>query len=254
MALLELKKLQIKVDDKVIIKNLSLSIAAGEVHALMGPNGSGKSTLASALAGHPNYKITSGQILLSDRDITNLTPEERAQSGLFLAFQYPVAIPGLTVSDFLFSAVNNIRKANKLKSVSVDDFSQQLKHTAEVLKLREEFLKRGLNDGFSGGEKKRLEILQLMILQPKLAILDETDSGLDIDALKLVASGVNSLVASNLGILVITHYQRLLHHLKPTHVHILINGEVYKSGGSELVASIERQGYRHLTVTGGTYT
>lgn len=244
--ILEVKNLQIKVADKVVIHDLSLSIEGGEVHALMGPNGSGKSTLASALAGHSGYQITHGKVLLSGEDITRRAPEVRAQKGLFLAWQYPVAVPGLSVSDFLFSALNNVRQSNKLPSLSAADFTALLHQAAAQLKLGHEFLKRGLNDGFSGGEKKRLEILQLLMLNPKLAILDETDSGLDIDALKLVAGGVKLRVGPTVGVLVITHYQRLLRYLKPTHAHILVGGRIVESGGPAVVQKIEKTGFNHF--------
>ncbi|MFH1866738.1 MAG: Fe-S cluster assembly ATPase SufC [Patescibacteria group bacterium] len=244
--LLEIKNLQIKVEGKVIIRDLSLSIGAGEVHALMGPNGSGKSTLAAALAGHPNYEIAGGQALLAGRDVLVLKAEERAQRGLFLAFQYPVAIPGLSVRDFLLSTLNARRTAEKLKPLSASDVEILLNQAGKRLKLNPDFFSRSVNDSFSGGEKKRLEILQLLILKPKVAILDETDSGLDIDALKLVAKTVKEFVGPKTSVLVITHYQRLLYYLKPTHVHVLVNGKIVKSAGEELVDLVERTGYKQL--------
>lgn len=244
--MLEVRNLRVSVEGKEIVGGVDLTIQAGEVHALMGPNGSGKSTLAAALAGHPNYQITGGKVILNGQDLLALTPEERSRQGLFLAWQYPVAIPGLSVSEFLLSAVNAHRTAAQETTLSPVDFNHQLQAVASQLKLSPDFLTRSINDGFSGGEKKRLEILQLAILKPKLAILDETDSGLDIDALKLVAEGVNQLVGPQLAVLVITHYQRLLHYLKPTHVHVMVGGRLVESAGPELVEKVEQSGYQQF--------
>ena len=244
--LLEIKNLHVSVEGKEIIKGLELLIKAGEVHALMGPNGSGKSTLASALAGHPRYTISQGHIVLAGNDITGLKPEERSLLGLFLAFQYPVAVPGLTVEHFLRTAANSHNQARGEKELNPVEFRKSVETEIKAFKFKHDFLERGLNDGFSGGEKKRLEILQLALLRPKLAVLDETDSGLDVDAMKIVAAGVNRLINNQMGVLVITHYQRLLHYLKPTHVHVMVNGQIVKSAGPELVVAVETDGYKQF--------
>jgi Fe-S cluster assembly ATP-binding protein len=247
MATLELKNLHVALEDGTeIVKGVDLRIASGEVHAVMGPNGSGKSTLAYAIAGHPAYEITGGQILLDGHDITEAGADERAQAGLFLAFQYPHAIPGVTVTNFLRQAVNAVRKA---RNEGVDDpmpvpeFRKELLEQMDRLKVSRELASRYLNDGFSGGEKKRVEILQMAILRPKIAVLDETDSGLDIDALKIVASGVNRLVGPDLGALVITHYQRILTYIKPDFVHVFVGGRIVEEGGPELAEKLEASGY-----------
>ena len=246
MWLLEIKNLHASVGEKEIIKGLSLNINPGEVHALMGSNGSGKSTLASVLMGHPAYQVTAGEAALGGRDLLPLKPEERAAAGLFLAFQYPQAVPGLSVEHFLRTAYNAQATSRSEKILNVKEFRELLQATLTTLEFKPEFLERSLNDGFSGGEKKRLEILQLAVLKPRLAILDETDSGLDVDALKLVAEGVNRLVGPEMGVLVITHYQRLLHYLKPTHVHIMSEGRLVTSAGPELVEKVEQQGYQQF--------
>lgn len=247
MATLELKNLHVALEDGTeIVKGVDLSISSGEVHAIMGPNGSGKSTLAYAIAGHPAYEITEGQILLDGRDITEAEADERAQAGLFLAFQYPHAIPGVTVTNFLRQAVNAVRKA---KSGGVDDpmpvpeFRKELLAQMDRLKVSRELASRYLNDGFSGGEKKRVEILQMAMLKPKISVLDETDSGLDIDALKIVAGGVQELVGPDMGALVITHYQRILNYIKPDFVHVFVGGTIVEEGGAELAEKLEASGY-----------
>ena len=247
MATLELKDLHVALEDGTeIVKGVDLRIATGEVHAIMGPNGSGKSTLAYAIAGHPAYEITEGRILLDGRDITEAGADERAQAGLFLAFQYPHAIPGVTVTNFLRQAVNAVRKA---RSGGVDDpmpvpeFRRELLTQMDRLKVSRDLASRYLNDGFSGGEKKRVEILQMAILKPKIAVLDETDSGLDIDALKIVASGVRELVGPEMGALVITHYQRILNYITPDFVHVFVDGRIVEEGGPELAEKLEASGY-----------
>ena len=249
MYLLEVKNLHVSVGDKEIIKGLSLELSLGEVHALMGPNGSGKSTLASTLMGHPSYQVTAGEVTLNGQDLLALKPEERAAAGLFLAFQYPQAVPGLSVEHFLRTAYNAQATARKEPPLNVKAFRELLQTAMTTLEFKPEFLERSLNDGFSGGEKKRLEILQLAVLKPKLAILDETDSGLDVDALKLVAEGVNRLIGPEMAVLVITHYQRLLHYLKPTHVHIMAGGNLIASAGPELVEKVEQHGYQQFLST-----
>jgi len=250
--LLEIKNLQVAVEGKEIIHSLNLTVEAGEVHALMGPNGSGKSTLAQVIAGHPAYHVTQGNIILDGFDITASKPEERARRGLFLAFQYPQAIAGLSVEHFLRMAYNAQAEARGDKPATVVKFRERLNRELQALRFKPDFLERSLNDGFSGGEKKRLEVLQLAVLQPKLAILDETDSGLDIDALRLVAEAIQHLVGPELGVLVITHYQRLLYYLKPTHVHLLVGGALVAAGGKELVEQVERHGYRAYIPTHAT--
>ena len=247
MATLELKNLHVALEDGTeIVKGVDLKIASGEVHAIMGPNGSGKSTLAYAIAGHPAYEITEGQILLDGKDITEAEADERAQAGLFLAFQYPHAIPGVTVTNFLRQAVNAIRRA---RNDGVDDpmpvpeFRKEILGQMDRLKVSRDLASRYLNDGFSGGEKKRVEILQMAILKPKIAVLDETDSGLDIDALKIVASGVRELVGPEMGALVITHYQRILNYITPDFVHVLVDGRIVEEGGAELAEKLEASGY-----------
>jgi len=244
--LLEVKNLHVNVGDKEIIKGLSLMLNPGEVHALMGPNGSGKSTLASTLMGHPSYQVTVGQVTVNGHDLLALKPEERAVAGVFLSFQYPQAVPGLSVEHFLRTAYNAQAVARKEPVLNVKAFRELLQAAMVTLEFKPEFLERSLNEGFSGGEKKRLEILQLAVLKPKLAILDETDSGLDVDALKLVAEGVNKLIGPTMGVLVITHYQRLLHYLKPTHVHIMAEGKLIASAGPELVDKVEQHGYQQF--------
>jgi len=246
LALLELKDLHVALEDGTpIVKGVNLSIAANEVHAIMGPNGSGKSTLAYAIAGHPAYGITSGQILLDGEDLTEAAADERAQKGLFLAFQYPHAIPGVTVTNFLRTAINAVRKARAGTDdpIPVKEFRTDLFEQMDRLKVSRELASRYLNDGFSGGEKKRVEILQMAMLKPRMAVLDETDSGLDIDALKVVAGGVKELVGPEMGALVITHYQRILNYIQPDVVHVFVDGRIVEEGGPELAHKLEESGY-----------
>ena len=247
MATLELKNLHVSLEDGTpIVRGVDLKVASGEVHAIMGPNGSGKSTLAYAVAGHPSYQITEGQILLDGVDITEAGADERAQAGLFLAFQYPHAIPGVTVTNFLRQAINAVRKARKggvEDPMPVPEFRKALLAQMDRLKVSRELASRYLNDGFSGGEKKRVEILQMAMLRPKIAVLDETDSGLDIDALKVVAGGVKELVGPDMGALLITHYQRILDYIEPGFVHVFVGGRIVKEGGPELAKELEVSGY-----------
>lgn len=245
MTGLNIKNLHVNVDDKPILKGVDLSVKQGEVHALMGPNGSGKSTLAYSIMGHPNYEVTAGEILFNDTNLLELSPDERSRLGIFLAFQYPVAIPGVTLANFLRTAMNSRRRAKNSedKGIPIPEFRKILKEKMDLLEVDHSFAGRYLNDGFSGGEKKRAEILQMATLEPQIAVLDETDSGLDIDALRTVAEGVNALRGPDLGILVITHYQRILDYIKPDHVHILYNGIIVESGGPELALQLEEQGY-----------
>ncbi len=238
--LLVIENLHVAVEGKEILKGVNLLLNAGEVHAIMGPNGSGKSTLSFCLMGHPKYAVTQGRFLYQGRDVTALSPDERAKAGIFLAFQYPTAIPGVTITNFLRSSLKAVRSSE----VSVKDFRHTVKTQMKTLGIQDGFMNRYVNDGFSGGEKKRLEILQLAVLQPKLAVLDETDSGLDIDALKTVASGINAMRTPERGMLLITHYQRLLNYIKPDHVHVMVDGAIAKSGGAELALELERDGYK----------
>jgi Fe-S cluster assembly ATP-binding protein len=251
VALLELKNLHVALEDGTeIVKGVDLAVDQDEIHAVMGPNGSGKSTLAYALMGHPAYVITEGEILLDGDNVTELGADERAQRGLFLAFQYPHAVPGVTVTSFLRSAMNAIRKARaggEDDPVPIPEFRKELLATMEDLKISRELAQRYINDGFSGGEKKRVEILQLAMLKPRIAILDETDSGLDIDALKVVADGVSSLVGPEMGALVITHYQRILNHVTPDFVHVFVGGRIVEEGGPELAHKLEAEGYEAFT-------
>ena len=243
MAELEVKGLEVSAEDKEILRGIDLRVPAGEVHALMGPNGSGKSTLANAIMGHPALEITGGEIRFDGEDITEAAPEERARSGLFMAFQYPVAIPGVTVAKYLRMALNAQREARGEPEVKLREFRQLTEQAMELMDIPKDFSSRYLNDGFSGGEKKRMEILQLAMLRPKLAVLDETDSGLDIDALRTVAEGVNRVSGPDRGVLIITHYQRILHYVKPDFVHVMFGGRIVKEGGPELVATLEERGY-----------
>jgi len=247
VALLEIKNLHVALEDGTeIVKGVDLSVDVDEKHAIMGPNGSGKSTLAYALMGHPSYQVTEGEILLDGADVSEMGADERAQRGLFLAFQYPHAIPGVTVTSFLRTAINAKRKAangGEDDPVPIPEFRKQLLGTMEDLKVPRELASRYLNDGFSGGEKKRVEILQMAMLRPRIAVLDETDSGLDIDALKVVANGVNELVGPEMGALVITHYQRILNYITPDHVHVFVDGRIVASGGAELAQTLEADGY-----------
>jgi Fe-S cluster assembly ATP-binding protein len=258
MAQLEIKNLHVALEDGTeIVKGVDLAVDRGEKHAIMGPNGSGKSTLAYALMGHPAYEITEGQILFDGDDVTELGADARAQRGLFLAFQYPHAIPGVTVTSFLRSAINALRKAangGEDNPVPIPEFRTELLAAMEELKVPRELASRYLNDGFSGGEKKRVEILQMAMLKPKIAVLDETDSGLDIDALKIVANGVNALVGPEMGAVVITHYQRILNYVTPDFVHVFVDGRIVEEGGPELAHKLEAEGYEAFTpagVTGG---
>jgi Fe-S cluster assembly ATP-binding protein len=244
MADLEIKNLHVSAGDKQILKGVDLHVRAGEFHALMGPNGSGKSTLANAVMGHPNFEVTDGQILLDGEDVTEADPDERARGGLFMAFQYPVAIPGVTVAKYLRLVINARREALGEKEISLKDFRKTVEAAMELTHVPREFSNRYLNDGFSGGEKKRMEILQLALLNPRLAVLDETDSGLDIDALNTVANGVNTVAkGTDMGVLIITHYQRILHMVQPQFVHIMFDGRIVKEGGPELVEQLEKRGY-----------
>ena len=244
--MLEIKNLQAGIEDKPILKGIDLSVNAGEVHAIMGPNGSGKSTLASVLAGRDGYDVTGGEVLLQDDDLLDLAPEERAREGVFLAFQYPVEIPGVNSAYFLRSAVNEIRKHRGEEALDAMNFLKAVKAKMKELGLSEDFLKRPVNAGFSGGEKKRNEILQMAMLNPKLAVLDETDSGLDIDALRIVADGVNRLKGTDNAQVVITHYQRLLDYIVPDFVHVLYDGRIIKSGDKTLAHELEEKGYDWL--------
>jgi len=241
--LLEVKDLHASAGEKEILKGISLSVNPGEIHAIMGPNGSGKSTLAQVLAGHPALQVTSGQVLFEGRDLLEMQPEERAQAGLFLAFQYPVEIPGVSNAYFLRAAYNELRKARGEEEVDPMDFLDLLEQKLKVVDWGPEIMQRAVNSGFSGGEKKRNEILQLAVLEPRLAILDETDSGLDIDALRTVAAGVNQLRRPDNAFIVITHYQRLLNYIVPDYVHVLSNGKVVMSGGKDLALELEARGY-----------
>jgi len=247
LALLELKNLHVALEDGTeIVKGVDLAVDTNQVHAIMGPNGSGKSTLAYAIAGHPAYEITEGQILLDGDDVTEAAADERAQKGLFLAFQYPHAIPGVTVTNFLRQAINAVRKARNggvESPVPVPEFRKSLLAEMDRLKVSRELASRYLNDGFSGGEKKRVEILQMAMLKPRIAVLDETDSGLDIDALRVVANGVKELVGPDMGALVITHYQRILDHITPDFVHVFVDGRIVEEGGPELAHKLEARGY-----------
>jgi Fe-S cluster assembly ATP-binding protein len=245
MSELVIKDLHVSIEGKEILKGLSLTVRQGETHAIMGPNGTGKSTLAYTLMGHPSYTVTGGEISFKGQDILELAPDERSRLGLFLAFQYPVAIPGVTVANFLRTAVNARRQAGNPqdKGIPILEFRNMLKDRMSLLKMDHAFAGRYLNEGFSGGEKKRAEILQMAVLKPEIAILDETDSGLDIDALRVVSEGVNALAGPELGTLVITHYQRLLNYIKPQFVHIMLDGRVVESGGPDLALHLEEHGY-----------
>jgi Fe-S cluster assembly ATP-binding protein len=243
-ATLEIQNLHVSVEGKPILKGLNLKVGKGEVHALMGPNGSGKSTLANSLMGNPKYEITEGKILLNGEDILELSADERGRKGLFLAFQYPTAIPGVSLANFLRMALTARRKEmGEEKPLPPKEFRALVKEKMALLKMDESFAGRYINDGFSGGEKKRAEILQMAVLRPEIAVLDETDSGLDIDALRIVSDGVNALAGPDLGVLLITHYQRILNYIKPQFVHVLVDGRIVKSGGPELAHELEAQGY-----------
>ncbi|HWS24568.1 MAG TPA: Fe-S cluster assembly ATPase SufC [Anaerolineales bacterium] len=245
MSTLVIKDLDVSISGKQILKNFNLSINKGEIHAIMGPNGTGKSTLAYTLMGHPSYEVTSGEVYFNGKNVLEMEPDERSREGMFLAFQYPVSIPGVTVANFLRTAINSRRRAIDPddKGISIPDFRKLLKEKMALLRMDPAFAGRYLNDGFSGGEKKRAEILQMATLKPQIAILDETDSGLDIDALKIVAEGVNALNGPELGVLVITHYQRLLNYIKPHFVHVMMGGRIVESGGPDLALRLEESGY-----------
>jgi Fe-S cluster assembly ATP-binding protein len=241
--MLSIKNLHASVEDKEILKGINLEVKAGEVHAIMGPNGSGKSTLSAIIAGREDYDVTDGEIILEGEDIGELAPEERAHKGVFLSFQYPVEIPGVSVTNFMKTAINESRKAKGQEEMPANEMLKLIREKSELLEIDRKFLSRSLNEGFSGGEKKRNEIFQMAMLEPKLAILDETDSGLDIDALRIVANGVNKLRSKDNAVIVITHYQRLLDYIVPDFVHVLYNGKIVKSGGKELAYELEEKGY-----------
>jgi len=245
MSELVIKNLHVSIEGKEILTGLDLTIRQGEIHAIMGPNGTGKSTLAYTLMGHPSYTVTEGEVWFKGQNLLELEPDERSRAGIFLAFQYPVSIPGVTVANFLRTAINSRRRAANPedKGVPIPEFRKMLKEKMELLKMDNSFAGRYLNEGFSGGEKKRAEILQMATLRPEIAILDETDSGLDIDALRIVSEGVNALSGPDLGVLVITHYQRLLNYIKPNFVHIMMGGRIVESGGPELALHLEEAGY-----------
>jgi Fe-S cluster assembly ATP-binding protein len=241
--MLSIKNLHAGIEGKDILKGINLEVKAGEVHAIMGPNGSGKSTLSAVIAGNENYEVTEGTITLEGEDLADLAPEERAHKGVFLSFQYPVEIPGVSVTNFMKTAINETRKAKGLEEMPANEMLKLIREKSELLEIDRKFMSRSLNEGFSGGEKKRNEIFQMAMLEPKLAILDETDSGLDIDALRIVANGVNKLKSDNNAVVVITHYQRLLDYIVPDFVHVLYNGRIVKSGGKELAYELEEKGY-----------
>lgn len=247
---LVIKDLHAQIGDKEILKGVNLTVQGGAIHAIMGPNGSGKSTLASVIAGHPGYEVTGGEIWYKGQNILELEPDERSKLGLFLAFQYPVSVPGVTVANFLRAAINAHRaeegKDPKETAIPVAEFRKQLREGMKLLEMDESFARRYLNEGFSGGEKKRLEILQMTMLKPSMAVMDETDSGLDIDALRIVAEGVNRLAGPEMGVLVITHYQRLLNYIKPQFVSVMMDGRIVRDGGPELALELEEKGYDWL--------
>ena len=245
--MLDIKELNVAINDQPILKGINLSVNAGEVHAIMGPNGSGKSTLSKVLAGHPAYEVQSGAISYLGQDLMPLSPEQRAQAGIFLSFQYPVEIPGVTNINFLKAAVNAVRKGQGIKPLDAIDFLSFIREKCKLLDMDESFLYRSINEGFSGGEKKRNEILLLLALEPQLAILDETDSGLDIDALQVIARGVNSMRSPKRAIILVTHYQRLLDYIEPDFIHVLMNGQIVRSGDKTLAHELEEKGYAWLT-------
>ena len=241
--MLKIKNIHAKIEDKVILNGIDLEIKAGEIHAIMGPNGSGKSTLASVITGKEEYEVTDGQILFENEDLEEVSPEERAHKGIFMSFQYPIEIPGITTTNFIKTAINETRKARGENDMPAKDMLKMLREKCDLLDIDQKFLSRSINDGFSGGEKKRNEIFQMAMLEPKLAILDETDSGLDIDALKIVANGVNKLKSQDNAVVVITHYQRLLDYIVPDYVHVLFDGKIVKSGTKDLAHELEKKGY-----------
>jgi len=241
--MLKIKNIHAKIEDKGILNGIDLEIKAGEIHAIMGPNGSGKSTLASVITGKEEYEVTDGQILFENEDLEEVSPEERAHKGIFMSFQYPIEIPGITTTNFIKTAINETRKARGENDMPAKDMLKMLREKCDLLDIDQKFLSRSINDGFSGGEKKRNEIFQMAMLEPKLAILDETDSGLDIDALKIVANGVNKLKSQDNAVVVITHYQRLLDYIVPDYVHVLFDGKIVKSGTKDLAHELEKKGY-----------
>jgi len=247
MSNLEIQNLHVRAGEREILRGLDLTVAKGQIHALMGPNGSGKSTLANAIMGHPNLEVTEGKIIWDGEDITEADPDERARMGLFLAFQYPVAVPGVTVTKYLRTVLNAHREAHGEEPIPLRDFRQTVEAAMKLTNVPKEFSSRYLNEGFSGGEKKRMEILQLALQRPEMAILDETDSGLDIDALRVVANGVNAVAGPEMGVLIITHYQRILHLVQPSHVHVMYKGRIVREGGPELVDELEAKGYGWIT-------
>jgi Fe-S cluster assembly ATP-binding protein len=253
MADLDIKNLHVTAAEKQILKGVDLHVGAGEIHTLMGPNGSGKSTLANSVMGAPGLEVTEGSIVFDGEDITESEPDERSRAGLFMAFQYPVAVPGVTVAKYLRTVINAHREAKGEAAISLKEFRKSVEAAMELTSVPREFSNRYINDGFSGGEKKRMEILQLALQQPKLAVLDETDSGLDVDALKVVSEGVNAVrEGSDMGVLIITHYQRILDYVPPTHVHIMFEGRIVKEGGPELVTQIESEGYAGIRAEVGS--
>jgi len=245
--MINIKNLHVNVEGKEILKGLNLKVNAGEVHAIMGPNGSGKSTLANVLAGNENYEVTEGEVIFEDKELLEMSPEDRAREGLFLAFQYPIEIPGISNAIFLQTAINEIKKYNAQPELTPKEFLELIREKTKILGMDNSLISRAVNQGFSGGEKKRNEILQMLMLNPKLALLDETDSGLDIDALKIVAEGVNKFKAKNNAVILVTHYQRLLDYIVPDFVHVLYKGEIIKSGGKELALELEAKGYDWIT-------
>ncbi len=249
--MIEIKNLSASTDNKQILKGVNLTVKAGDIHAIMGPNGAGKSTLAKVLAGHPAYEVTDGEVWFKGQNLLELEPEERAHLGLFMSFQYPIEIPGVSNLQFLRASYNAIRKAKGLPEMSPTDFEDLVDQKMEMMDIKKEFKERNLNEGFSGGEKKRNEILQMAILAPDLAILDETDSGLDIDAMRIVARGVNGIMNDGMGLLLITHYQRLLDYIKPNKVHVMLDGKIVQSGGPELALELEEKGYDWLAAPNG---
>jgi len=244
--MLEIKNLHASIEGKPILKGVNLKINPGEIHAIMGPNGAGKSTLAKILAGHPSYEVTEGEILFKGNDLLEMEPEDRAHAGLFMSFQYPIEIHGVSNVQFLRDALNSKRKAHGQPEISPEEFDKLLVEKMKLMEIKPEFKERNLNEGFSGGEKKRNEILQMAVLAPELAILDETDSGLDIDAMRIVAKGVNQFMTKDIGLLLITHYQRLLDYIKPNFVHVIMDGKIVQSGGPELALDLEEKGYDWL--------
>ena len=249
--MLTITNLYARVEEKEILRGVDLTVNAGEIHAIMGPNGSGKSTLASVIAGKPGYEVTKGEVLLNGKDLLDMNPEERAAEGVFLAFQYPVEIPGVTTTYFLRAALNHVRKHRGERELSTSDFMKHIRSKVEMMELDNSLLSRAVNEGFSGGEKKKNEIFQMAVLEPKLAVLDETDSGLDIDALQIVAHGVNALRSPDRAIVVVTHYQRLLNYIIPDFVHVLMVGRIVRSGGKELALELEQKGYGFLEAPAG---